>query len=269
MNRNSFLGLDRFIWWVGVIVNRKDVLEVGRCQVRIFGWHTDDKQMLPDEDLPWATPLYSPNNTKSFESPKVGDWIFGFFMDGEGAQFPVYLGVFPYIVPQTVVDDDGFNPQPEDTAPESTYGEPQPGQSSLPLQAQGQVTNTGIESSDNDRIHVCDVCAKLNLDIAKEKLKQLIDVSAIRAEMKALFTADSSSPLVENVKDIVTTLKAQAKLVKQYTDAINEEISAVNEYVKYVEDTIKYIESLPAEAQKLLAGCLSDLKSSLKSVLSE
>ena len=35
----NFLGKDGFVWWKGVIENRDDPLHLGRCQVRIFGWH--------------------------------------------------------------------------------------------------------------------------------------------------------------------------------------------------------------------------------------
>lgn len=262
------MGLDRFIWWIGVIVNREDALKAGRCQLRIFGWHTGNKQMLPDADLPWALPLYPINSSKSFESPKVGDWVFGFFMDGENAQFPVYTGVFKSIVPLAVEDDDGFNPQQETGAPklpDGVFG-PQPGQSDIALTAQGQIANTGIAKSDADLIHICDVTAKVNFDIAKQKLKQLIDVSAIRAAVKAEFAGTSASPMAQNVKDLAKQAKQTVKLIKQYTDAIKEEVKALEEYKKYIEDTIKMIESLPAEARKLFEGCLKELKQSLSDI---
>jgi hypothetical protein len=41
--------------------------------------------------------MYPLNNSKSFASPKVDDWIVGFFLDGENAQQPVMMGVLPGI----------------------------------------------------------------------------------------------------------------------------------------------------------------------------
>ena len=41
-------------WWVGVIEDRKDPDKMGRCKVRIFGFHPPDKGILSTEDLPWA-----------------------------------------------------------------------------------------------------------------------------------------------------------------------------------------------------------------------
>jgi hypothetical protein len=107
MERNNFFGLDKFIWWVGEIpITRHDLsladpFGIGRCRVRIFGWHTDDESLLPNEDLPWAHPLL-PINNPNVNSPgnaKEGDWIVGFFMDGESAQMPIMMGVLPGIVP--------------------------------------------------------------------------------------------------------------------------------------------------------------------------
>lgn len=112
MERNNFIGLNGFIWWMGKIVNVQDPLGLGRCQVRIFGWHTDNKSLLPDSDLPWAMAMYPINNANSFALPngptilsydannnpvygEDGDWVVGFFMDGESGQFPIMMGIVP------------------------------------------------------------------------------------------------------------------------------------------------------------------------------
>lgn len=96
MNTN-FAGKNGFIWWVGEVENRADPLGLGRCQIRIFGWHNSDVNMIPTEALPWAHPMYPLNNSKSFSAPVIGDWIVGFFMDGENAQQPIMMGVLPGI----------------------------------------------------------------------------------------------------------------------------------------------------------------------------
>lgn len=96
---SEFSGMNKFVWWVGICEARNDPLGLGRCQVRIFGYHTENKALLPTADLPWAQPLYPVNNPNSFGKPRMGDWIVGFFMDGESAQFPVMMGVLPGIKP--------------------------------------------------------------------------------------------------------------------------------------------------------------------------
>lgn len=98
IDRNNFIGLNGFVWWIGVVEDRIDPLGIGRCRVRIKGWHTDNKSQLPTDDLPWSQAVYPLNGSKSFSSPQLGDWILGFFLDGESAQFPIMLGVIPGLV---------------------------------------------------------------------------------------------------------------------------------------------------------------------------
>jgi hypothetical protein len=122
--RNSFNGLSGFVWWIGQIPvgsnARSDPLVQGRCQVRIFGWHTLDKSALPDSDLPWAHPILPINNptVNNPDKPKEGDWVLGFFMDGESGQFPIMLGVLPGITAPT----DYIVPNQNDTSNKDNSG---------------------------------------------------------------------------------------------------------------------------------------------------
>jgi hypothetical protein len=100
-DKEKFIGMGGFIWWIGVIENSQDPLKLGRCQIRIFGWHTDNKSLLPTEDLPWAQTTLPMNNSRAINPPKIGEWVFGFFMDGDSAQFPVSLGIIPGITQPT------------------------------------------------------------------------------------------------------------------------------------------------------------------------
>lgn len=93
IDRNNFMGLNGFVWWTGVVEAINDDLGIGRCKVRIHGWHTDNKSLLSTEDLPWSNPIIPLNSPYTFSCPNVGDWIFGFFMDGENAQHPYMLGI--------------------------------------------------------------------------------------------------------------------------------------------------------------------------------
>jgi hypothetical protein len=96
-NRNNFLGVSSFVWWVGVVENRNDPLGSGRAQVRIFGWHTQNTSQLPKDDLPWAMPMYPINAPNTFSKPREKDWVVGFFMDGESGQMPIMMGILPGI----------------------------------------------------------------------------------------------------------------------------------------------------------------------------
>ncbi len=92
----NFLGHDGFIWWVGVVEDVLDPDVLGRCKVRIFGYH-DDATLIPKADLPWATAIHSPNTPNMYSPLAVGDWVFGFFLDSLNAQEPAIVGFIPTI----------------------------------------------------------------------------------------------------------------------------------------------------------------------------
>lgn len=104
---SDFAGKNGFIWWTGVVEDRNDPIKLGRCKVRCVGWHSNNKQELPTESLPWSIPIL-PTNNSSVYAPKEGDRVFGFFMDGESGQHPAILGVFPMIPLKEVNTQEGF-----------------------------------------------------------------------------------------------------------------------------------------------------------------
>lgn len=86
-------------WWIGVVENRKDDPErLGRVQVRIFGYHSQNKSDIPTADLPWAAVMMPPDSASSKgigSSPtgiQEGSHVVGFFLDGDNAQTPVVIG---------------------------------------------------------------------------------------------------------------------------------------------------------------------------------
>lgn len=108
MIEKNYAGLDGFVWWMGVVESRKDPLEMGRCQVRVFGWHSPSLGDIPSADLPWAIPINSVNSA-GFSVLKEGDFVFGFFSDGRNAQIPLILGVLPSFAVEKSNLDVGFN----------------------------------------------------------------------------------------------------------------------------------------------------------------
>ncbi len=106
--RKNFIGLEGFVWWVGVVEDRNDPEQLGRVRVRCFGWHTEDKKKIATNDLPWAHPTI-PVNHPAVYTPKEGDMVFGFFMDGDNAQNPVIMGVFPGKPEKKPKYEDGFS----------------------------------------------------------------------------------------------------------------------------------------------------------------
>ena len=98
MSDNLFMGKNGFVWWFGIVRDNADPLGMGRCRVRVIGWHNISDTELPDEALPWAYPVTSLNNAAiggvgfSSVGPQINTRVFGFFADGEAGQQPIMLG---------------------------------------------------------------------------------------------------------------------------------------------------------------------------------
>tara|TARA_B100000131_G_C18112675_1_gene610187 strand:- start:63 stop:1871 length:1809 start_codon:yes stop_codon:yes gene_type:complete len=107
---SNYMGKDGFIWWQGVVEDRHDPLYLGRCRIRILGWHTEDKVQMPTESLPWSHPIQPITSAAqtgvgiSPTGPVEGTWVVGFYRDGEAAQEPVFFGTLGGI-PTTVADN--------------------------------------------------------------------------------------------------------------------------------------------------------------------
>ena len=99
MKRN-FMGFDGFTWFQGVVEDHNDPEQIGRVKVRCLGIHTEDKETLPTDDLPWAMvmmPATSASLSQIGQSPSgllKGSWVMGWFRDGNSCQEPVVMGSF-------------------------------------------------------------------------------------------------------------------------------------------------------------------------------
>lgn len=95
LKAHEFMGKNGFIWWIGVVEDFNDPLELGRARVRILGYHHEDDAIMPTNELPWALAIAPLNNAGAPKSPPIASWVLGFFLDGQLAQQPVMLGVLP------------------------------------------------------------------------------------------------------------------------------------------------------------------------------
>ena len=151
MAEQYFMGLDGFIWFVGVVENRNDPAELGRVQVRCLGYHTEDLTLIPTADLPWAHvmhPVTDPSmqglgNTPSFLIE--GSWVVGFFRDARDKQQPIIMGTlpgYPENLPNTRL---GFN-DPTNTYPteERIYSDHGIKESDVSRLARGEDSETHV-----------------------------------------------------------------------------------------------------------------------------
>ena len=82
----SFYG-DNSRWFIGEVKSISDPTRMGRVRVRIFGVHTDDEQLIPENKLPWAQVLAPVTeggtpNQGNFLGIQPTARVFGVFLDG-------------------------------------------------------------------------------------------------------------------------------------------------------------------------------------------
>lgn len=279
----DFAGLNGFVWWTGVVEDRQDPLKLGRYRVRIIGWHDADVNMIPTDALPWAQILQSPTGPRTFGSIKEGEWVTGYFLDGQNGQEPVIMGVYPGIITQDVrtvnspIPQLGFNdrrtsaqiansPKLPDGVVADVKGEP-----SLPPTARGKVEGTGLNISNNSQSHVCDISLELKKDVAlaRAAFGQLMQV--IRDAINKLIASLGLEPSGE-ISKLISLAKALLRKLKYIQSIIDEIVDLKNiilDYARKVRAMIDYILSLPAKLIALLQDCLSNFLSSIGSALTD
>jgi len=150
---------NNFHWWVGVVEDRFDPMYLGRCKVRVVGYHTSNKSLLPTEDLPWAFPL-QPITSAAMSGignapigPVEGTWVLGFFRDGEDCQEPIMIGTLGGVPGETYVNalrnnsNYGFQ-DPNKVYPKAEYlSEPDTNK----LARNQDIANTVVKIKDDNR----------------------------------------------------------------------------------------------------------------------
>ena len=149
--KRHFLGRDGFIWWIGQVADQSswavnlagtptdDTKEQHgfdfRYKVRIMGYHTGAADELSDEELPWASvmlPVTAGTSGGARQTPQLrqGNYVYGFFIDGEDAQTPIIMGVIGYnqytALLKDIPEGGGFKPHSgytvDDTVPKNALG---------------------------------------------------------------------------------------------------------------------------------------------------
>lgn len=118
-----------FTWFTGVVEDRMDPKKLGRLRVRLLGFHTDNKDDIPTDELFWMTPMM-PANSSSMggigSSPTgivEGTWVVGFFRDGEYLQDGIIMGTIGGIPSEKPNAEKGFFDPNEKYPKEDFIGE--------------------------------------------------------------------------------------------------------------------------------------------------
>lgn len=99
-----------FVWWVGKVEDVNDPDQSGRVKVRIFGYHSQDKNQISLEHLPWAQvsmPTTGASTNGIGHSPHAlikDSIVLGFFLDGSSAQIPMVIFSFHGLMDDGIPD---------------------------------------------------------------------------------------------------------------------------------------------------------------------
>lgn len=91
--------MQQFVWWIGKVVDRNDPEQLGRVRVRIHNIHGSEAE-LPTETLHWSHIVMQPTNAAiagvglSPTGIQVNSTVFGWFLDGSKAQYPIVFGTY-------------------------------------------------------------------------------------------------------------------------------------------------------------------------------
>lgn len=103
----GFMGPNGFVWFFGIVEDiSNDSLQIGRLKVRCYGYHTDNQEELPTDLLPWAIHMKPVTNGSDFSPTgiELGTVVFGFFLDGPAAQYPIIIGAVDNVLPREQSD---------------------------------------------------------------------------------------------------------------------------------------------------------------------
>lgn len=87
----------------GFVENNVDPLKIGRVQVRLIGYHTNDENKIPSENLPWCQSIVPPN-LDVVKPPAIGSQVICISLD-ETFQNILVLGIINGISDDTEEPD--------------------------------------------------------------------------------------------------------------------------------------------------------------------
>jgi hypothetical protein len=225
------IGHDNFVWWIGVIEDRKDPLNLGRCKIRIFGSHTENLQLIPTSSLPWAMPMYPVNDPRTFSAPMEGEYVFGFFTDGLSSQAPVYMGVFPGIPQSEPRAGVGFSALAAQTTPVPTTST-----TSITNTAAANTISSAITTGANN-IATTFTSAVSNLTNSPNPLKSTPAMQVSRVGKPTIPTnAYSANGTILQITNNSTSHACDFRFL---IDFPNLDIGVIQNPIKLIEDAIK------------------------------
>jgi hypothetical protein len=256
-------------FWVGVVEdNSNDPMRIGRCRVRIIGTHDFDSTQVPVQTLPWVQPVL-PLGSNSFSVPNVNDWVTGYYLDGENKQIPVMTGVLPGIVNKaTYVKLTGREQQEylkklQSQAVPLIEPEPAIGQPTIAAAARGDVANTSVVTTNDNRGHACSAALFVRRTMAQAKIEASSLIRSIRTAIVSALNSIGTSPVFAGIKAAFEKIKDTLENINEFLNDVIIEIAKLVEVVQQIRAIIEYILSLPEKLIELFRRCLNEIYAEL------
>ena len=263
----GFLGA-QFNWWIGQIADDatwRDNTASGkhesggqipgqsrRYKVRIIGYHDKQEESIPSDQLPWAQVMYpvtaGGGQASAYQTTALrqGNFVFGFFLDGQDQQVPVIMGILgnnaqTALKTTTGTSDSNFGPT--SGFAESSHGETDPNRKAPDADL---VINKPKSQEQKDDTDPAPPGVKLNkYGLRPDKSltrQQLKDAQSARAEAEArgLTGQEREDFVMKAVADGIAARKAEAEspsapsqpgATKENADAVHQQ--AVSDVKKH------------------------------------
>lgn len=268
----DFYGRQGYIWFTGLVEDVDDPSQLGQVRVRVIGLHSQDKSLMPTEALPWAQVLLPPTGAKTHSGPIVGDWVRGYFQDGEFAQILVIDGVFPGVEGQQsrtvynyIKQTKGDNYFPRTSQHHREVGEGTPFRS-----VRGILEGTLTEINNNRLSHACGIKLEVETALAWARVKASDLMNWLVAQVKAFAVALGLDPtgLISLAISILKYIKRFVEWIRDIIEIIRDWTLIVSEVVAACRRIVELILSLPARLRAFLQECLRYFMGAISSFLS-
>jgi hypothetical protein len=285
----GFLGAS-FNWWIGQIADDstwRDNIVPGkfedknsipgwgrRYKVRIIGLHDQEEETIDSEGLPWAQVMYpitaGGGQSGASQTPNLrqGNFVFGFFLDGQEQQVPVIMGVLGNNAQTELQRKTGFN-QGKNFTPQSGYAETKEqkkGTTKEKAPDEGLVVIQGkTPTKENpDAVHQTSAGDVKREDKLQEKIVILKPCDTVGSATKAIQTVlDNLTQKINKYLNAITSyIDAVSNVISDIQKLINDAACEIAKYLKIIFDKImEYVMKL---LNKTLTKAVSAIPSSYR-----
>lgn len=272
MLSKDFYGKQGYIWFIGVVEDVNDPSQLGQVRVRIIGLHSEDKSLMPTEKLPWAQVIMPPTGAKTFSGPTVGDWVRGYFQDGEFAQIPVVDGIFPGVEGQQsrIVYNYIKEKQGENKTPKSSQHYRESGEGTTFRSVRGVLDGTLTQINNLKLSHSCGVSEQVKTVLAWARIKSSELINSLTATIKAFALKLGLDPTgrVSYIVSFLKNIRRFVNWIRSILEDINDWLQVVRDVIIICKQIVQLILSLPRRLIAFLQDCLRFFMGEISSMLS-